>query len=144
MSYKFTHPTILLLAFVLGSTLLYAQDESGVKKSTTQSEADASFTHAEQATIERNAKKKEQAAALAAVYQKYLGVSSPHDPQYADKKSMLIEQSPEKYKQMVAEIEAIYGAPAQPKEVKKSELDQLPEEQQRRIKAHPELYRIVD
>lgn len=143
-----THRTLLLFILLIGSTSLFAQKESGLKESApVKQQSSTNFSDAEKETIKKNAELKEQKAKESAIYQKYLGVFSPYDPEYADKKTKLFNEDRESYDQMKRELQEVQKhepVVIEIKEITRSEYENLPVEQKRRIDAHPERFKIID
>lgn len=143
-----THRTLLLFILLFGSASLFAQNESGLKESAPiKVQSNTTFSDVEKETIKKNAELKEQKAKESAIYQKYLGVFSPYDPEYADKKTKLFNEDRESYDQMKRELQEVQKhepVVIEIKEITRSEYENLPVEQKRRIDAHPERFKIID
>lgn len=102
------------------------------------------FSQLEQNQIANKAALKEKQAKQEQIYQKYLGVSSPQDPNYAAKKEQLHSNNPAAYEQMKSELESLNGNKSGKRRLSRAKYNTLSEEQRKEIDNNPKLFEITD
>lgn len=96
----------------------------------------------EQQIILQRAATKEQQSEFDGILQKYLGVSSLEDPEYAPRKQKLKDENPVAYEEMVKELAA--NRFSEKRIVTRAQYNALPPSRKAVIDANPELYTIQD
>lgn len=76
------------------------------------------------------------------IFQKYLGLTSSTDPEYAERKLKLKEENPEAYAEMVKEMTALRSTLKTV--LTRAQYDALPVERKAYIDANPSIYSIQD
>lgn len=98
----------------------------------------------DQYKAQKQAEKKEVYFRKVAIYQRYLGLSSATDAQYAAKKEALFNNNPEAYQQMSKELQELHQPSKSPHVVYRSKYNKLSAEERKKIDSQPELYIIID
>lgn len=102
-----------------------------------------SFTQLELNTILYKAELKEKQQKLNQIYLKYVG-ALPQDLNYSEKKNLLHSSQPEKYEQMVKELDELKGVKGSKRRLSREKYNSLPKDKQLEIDNNPNLYEITN
>lgn len=143
--------SVCVLVFSTGSLMAQTADEkiqhSQKLNSTGENIADPidefhELSPEDQQTALNRATYKKKRSEFDAILQKYLGVSSLEDPEYAARKQKLKDENPLAYEEMVKEL-AVNRANGK-RSITRAQYDALPLNRKAVIDANPEVYIIQD